>query len=63
MIRRCTCCAKAITAAEWDGLLLLGILADDLVRLELRNCECGTTLSVPLPQSGTVRPAPKTGPA
>jgi hypothetical protein len=47
----CTCCGTEITRAEWLGLRLIGPQESpgDPWELELRNCRCGTTLSLPVP--------------
>lgn len=45
----CSCCRRAISQEEWSGLPLVGIQADDVEALELRDCECGSTLAVVLP--------------
>lgn len=45
--KRCTKCAKLHTAAEWRALEYVGIQdIDETEALELRNCQCGSTISV-----------------
>jgi len=45
--KRCTCCARPYYAGEWTTLSFVGYMDDgDGGRLELRNCSCGTTLSI-----------------
>ena len=50
-IAACTCCNRTFTHAEWDRLVLIGGMdANDrhnpLKVLELRNCPCGSTISL-----------------
>jgi hypothetical protein len=47
----CRCCGSAHSESQWDDLPVVGRLDDrddslDGALLELRNCTCGTTLSV-----------------
>ncbi len=44
----CSCCAAVHDAFEWSRLPLLGVMRDDVEAAELRNCECHSTLAVPL---------------
>lgn len=39
-------CGASYTEAEWQGLPLVGVQADDVEVLELRDCRCGSTLAV-----------------
>lgn len=63
-MKRCTCCGTRITSKAWQSLKLVGhqpqydANGDESrdVRLELRNCVCGTTLSIE--QSLKHSPAP-----
>lgn len=43
-----TCaCGRTYTAAEWAELRLVGVqVVPDWCSLELRDCECGSTLAV-----------------
>lgn len=41
-------CGRRWTALEWRGLPFVGVMdfgEEDEPRLELRNCDCGSTLS------------------
>jgi hypothetical protein len=43
----CTCCGMVISAETWRALRYVGVQEiDDEPDMELRNCECGTTLAV-----------------
>ncbi len=52
VVKVCSCCACSITKAQWERLKLVGkqhVEAGDgepAFTLELRNCQCGTTLAV-----------------
>lgn len=41
----CSCCQKSLSESDWSTLPLVGEMKDDVERLELRNCVCGTTLA------------------
>lgn len=44
-----TCrCGKRYTAAEWEKLHYVGVMGDDVERIELRDCTCGSTVAVVL---------------
>jgi hypothetical protein len=46
----CTCCGTVLSAEAWRALRCIGVQElPDEPDLELRNCECGTTLAVVLP--------------
>lgn len=45
MIARCSC-GRSHTLAEWDKLPLVGVMDADGEKLEQRNCECGSTISI-----------------
>jgi hypothetical protein len=65
-VKTCTCCGAIHELAGWRALPLVGYYDDDGVdadhpaptTLELRNCRCGSTLSVELPRR--LRYAPPT---
>lgn len=43
----CSKCAYAHSAAEWYALPYVGTqMLDDTATLELRNCACGSTISI-----------------
>lgn len=58
LFKACTCCGAEMTRAQWEACKLIGYqpqFGDDgeedrACRLELRNCTCGTTLSVEVPR-------------
>lgn len=45
-IKTCGCCGIAYTSATWELLELVGYQEDEVERLELRNCRCGSTLAI-----------------
>lgn len=45
-VKSCPCCRRVFAAGQWDGLTLCGDIVFDGTRLELRNCQCGSTISV-----------------
>lgn len=45
IVKRCGCGAVH-TLAQWRALKLVGEFVDEVVELELRNCTCGSTISV-----------------
>lgn len=57
-MKRCSLCGRHISAAEWEQLPTLGALVvppygdDPGEVLDLRNCDCGTTLSQLEPYTG-----------
>lgn len=57
--KTCSCCQRAISAQEWTQLRLVGIQADDVETLELRDCDCGSTIAVVVPPPST-QPVPET---
>lgn len=44
--KTCTCCRRAISQKEWTQLRYVGVQADEVEALELRDCDCGSTLAV-----------------
>ena len=52
VIKTCTCCGRALDVEGWLALRLRGFCGffrastGERRALELRNCECGTTLAV-----------------
>ena len=49
--KACGCCGKSHSEAEWRKLFLCGytgalVGVSDTLALEMRNCECGSTLAV-----------------
>lgn len=44
-IKRCSC-GKMYTHREWYSLPLCGVGGDEVEKLELRNCSCGSTIAV-----------------
>lgn len=44
-------CGRTYTAEEWAALELVGIMADDVETIELRNCPCGSTIAVEASES------------
>jgi len=46
-IKTCAC-GRSYTAEQWRRLRLVGIQPDEPVDLELRDCECGSTLAMPV---------------
>jgi hypothetical protein len=49
-VKRCACCERLHTAADWAALAFIGdVLSEDesgRYCLELRNCQCGSTLGI-----------------
>jgi len=54
VIKVCGCCEKAYTRAEWESLECLGHMGDSFVTLDLRNCVCGSTISIVVPPGGPI---------
>lgn len=44
----CTCCGKSHDAAAWKALEFVGTWGDSVETLELRNCQCHSTIAVVL---------------
>ncbi len=42
----CTCCKRLHSKEEWAQLLVCGVFVDDWEAMELRHCQCKSTLSV-----------------
>jgi len=59
--KQCTRCSRELTRAQWGHLRLIGLQVDEVERLELRDCYCGSTLAICHPTPGTIRPVPETG--
>lgn len=52
-----TCsCKRTFTLAEWEALPYVGVMRDDVERLELRNCLCGSTRALEIPMSDRESP-------
>jgi hypothetical protein len=45
IIKTCACGAE-YSLPRWKKLKLVGYHADDVERLELRNCTCGSTIAI-----------------
>lgn len=45
-IRRVCSCGTSYARSEWSALRLVGLMEVEDVLLELRNCRCGSTISV-----------------
>lgn len=45
----CTCCERTYTRADWEALSFVGNQEGGERMLQLRNCPCGTTLSIEVP--------------
>lgn len=50
IVKRCPCCARAYTGAEWVELPWIGELVSEeedgtRYRASLRNCACGSTIA------------------
>lgn len=45
---KCSCCAREYTFEEWCGLHHVGHHVDDVARLDIRNCSCGSTIAIPV---------------
>jgi hypothetical protein len=43
-------CGRRHTLAGWGALAYVGSYCDEVVSLEMRRCECGSTLSVEYPR-------------
>jgi hypothetical protein len=58
--KRCTCCGTSYSLQEWHELPLIGRMPVEMrepgepAELELRNCSCGTTLSVGIMDDGAI---------
>lgn len=50
VIKRCRACGAHYQRVAWQKLAYLGLMDDGFGghRLELRNCACGSTLSLPV---------------
>lgn len=48
ILRTCRKCSATHDAGSWFSLRYVGIQADDVESLELRDCVCGNTLAVPI---------------
>lgn len=47
-----TCsCGREFTEHAWNLLPYVGVMRDDVERLELRNCPCGSTRALEIPMS------------
>ena len=44
--KQCTCCDASYDAEAWSKLPLRGWCGDRSMRLEMRNCSCGSTLCI-----------------
>lgn len=44
MIKRCRC-GRGYDANAWSRLELVGDMKDEVEHLEMRNCECGSTIA------------------
>lgn len=44
--KKCSCCNRVHEAASWTALPLKGIQKDEWEAMELRNCQCNSTLAV-----------------
>lgn len=42
----CSCCGRIYTREQWHNLPFLALWGDGEAQIEMRNCPCGTTLSV-----------------
>jgi len=42
----CACCGTSWWPTGWRALRCIGVIEDEIERLELRNCRCGTTLAM-----------------
>ncbi len=42
-------CGRIHDAFAWIALPYVGVMADDVESLELRNCACGSTLAIAVP--------------
>jgi hypothetical protein len=47
----CSCCARAISAEEWDELELVGHFETPEGLFEMRNCACKSSISVHHPDA------------
>lgn len=47
-VKKCGVCDREFDAIQWSRLPFVGEMADDAEVLELRNCPCGTTISIVL---------------
>ena len=45
IVKRCRC-RRTFTMDEWEALEHVGVQHDDEFDLELRNCRCGSTISL-----------------
>lgn len=44
--KRCRCCGASHDAVSWAALPWVGAFDDEMARLDLRNCVCGSTIAV-----------------
>ena len=52
-----TCsCGREFTEHAWNLLPYVGVMRDDVERLELRNCPCGSTRALEIPMSDRESP-------
>jgi hypothetical protein len=52
VVKTCSCCGQKYTAPEWGSLPLCGYYQDEVERLELRNCRCGSTIAIEVARLG-----------
>jgi hypothetical protein len=45
-VMTCTCCGIVHDGDAWAALSFVGRMVDEVETLELRNCECGSTLAI-----------------
>jgi hypothetical protein len=45
--KRCSCGAS-LSEADWRALPFVGVIADEVESIELRNHDCGSTIAVEL---------------
>ncbi len=50
--KKCTCCGKLYKWLEWVALAWVGTLDHCDAVIELRNCICGSTISIRHTQEG-----------
>ena len=54
--KHCTKCPRVYLLSEWLALPYVGIMSDEEEDLQLRNCKCGTTISICIPK-GSATPS------
>lgn len=47
VVKRCSC-GRCYTAEAFASLAYVGVMADEVEAVELRNCTCGSTISISL---------------